>query len=106
MILCSSIFEICSQFNTYIDPILNIITLILLLWGWWLYVRYNYRTMTVSLMGGKYVFKVKRRHFNSTDLTTIVSNLYFKGGQIDGELRQEIFKITGTTGMDLSNNEQ
>ena len=98
--------ELIAQYNEPVQFWSSIFSTFSLFVGWCILVFHHFKKKTVSLMGGKYVFKVKRRHFNSTDLTTIVSNLYFKGGQIDGELRQEIFKITGTTGIDLSNNEQ
>ena len=66
--------------------------------GWYLYFRHKKKKKVSSLQNGKYHFRIKRKNFNSTDLTTIVSNLYFNGGIIPGELRQEIFKITGTEG--------
>ena len=65
---------------------------------WILFFKHRCFKKKISLQNGKYHFRIKRKNFNSTDLTTIVSNLYFNGGLIPGELRQEIFKITGTEG--------
>ena len=83
----------------------NMFSAVSILVGWVILIYHNFWHKTVSLQIGKYRFKVKRKNFNSTDLTNIVSTLYFDGKTIDGELRQEIFKITGTTGKIINDNE-
>lgn len=94
----SFLVELYHNNGYIIQGLANTFSVMSFIVGWSIFLIHRYSHKTVSLQNGKYRFKVKMRNFNSTDLTTIVSNMYFGGSTIPGELRQEIFQITGTTG--------
>ena len=99
--LILNIKEFFDNYLVILQGFANSISVISFLIGWSIILHHRFFKRTVSLQNGKYRCRIKRRHFNSTDLTIIVSNLYFQGGMIPGELRQEIFAITGTIGKKL-----
>ena len=85
--------------------IVDVFSLFTIFAGWFIDRHHKFLYKEVSLSGGKYHFKVRQKNLNTADLTTIVSNLYFGGGTIPGELRKEIFQITDTGGIKLDSNE-
>ena len=103
--VCESLMQFIDKYQDVLQFAVDCFSVCSFSYGWYVYISHQFSKKTVSLQNGKYHFIVKRKHYNSTDLTTIVSNLYYNGEIIPGELRQEIFRITGTIGTEIKDNE-
>ncbi len=85
--------------GNHIQTIESTISLITILVGAvvWLHHTYSYKKITLSCGS----FKVRRKFMNTAALTVIVSDLFYDGGQVPGEIRKEILEITKVKGIKL-----
>mgnify|MGYP004443106749 FL=1 len=86
--------------GNHIQTIESAISLLTLLVGAAVWLCHSYSYKRVKLSCG--TFKVRRKFFNTSDLTTIVSNLYYQGENVPGNIRKEIFNEVKVKGIKIS----